>query len=60
MENKERIIKTLKNFGKLPTSRIAAIVGMNGDRVKDVLDALVKEKRIKKLEETTATYWEVK
>ncbi len=60
MELKERIIKTLKDFGKLPTSRIAGICGMNTDRAKILLEELLKEKKVKKFEETIATYWEKK
>ena len=60
MDLKKRVLKVLNDFGKLPTSRIAAIVGMNGDRAKDILEELVRENKIKKIEETIAIYWELK
>jgi len=56
--NKESTIETLKSFGRLPTSKIAAIVGMNTNRAREVLEELLKEKRVIKYEETLATYWE--
>ncbi len=60
MELKEKIIKTLKDLGKMPTTRIAAIVGMNGDRAKEALEELLEEKKVNRIEETLATYWEIK
>lgn len=60
MKPKQKILKTLKDFGRLPTSRVAAIVGMNPDRAKEALENLFKEKKIKKIKETVATYWEIK
>ena len=59
MELKNKVIKILKDFGKLPTSRIAAIVGMNTDRAKEILEGLEKENKVKKIRETLATYWEL-
>lgn len=59
MDDKEKAIKTLKDFGKLPTSRIAAIIGSNNEKAKSILEELVKEKKIKKIKETLATYWRV-
>jgi len=58
MENK--ILKALKTYGRLPTSRLGAIVGANYETTIKVLNELEKEKKIKKTEETTATYWELK
>ena len=60
MELKDKILKTLQDFGKLPTSRIAGIVGMNNDRAKEILEELVNKNKIIKIEETVATYWEIK
>ena len=59
MEKEYQILKTLKDFPRLPTTRISAIVGMNPERGKDLLEKLLKEKKIKKIEETLATYWEI-
>lgn len=60
MELKEKTLNTLKNFGKLSTSRVAGIVGMNNDRAKEILEELVNEKKASKIQETVATYWEIK
>jgi len=48
MENKEKILKTLKDFGKLPTARLSAIIGINYYSLKKILKELEKEKLIKK------------
>ena len=55
---KDRILKTLKDFGRIPTSRVAGIVGMNTERARALLEELLKEKKVKKIQETNATYWE--
>lgn len=60
MELKEKTLKTLKDFGKLSTSRIAGIVGMNNDRAREILERLVTENKVNKIQETVATYWEIK
>lgn len=58
--HKERIKKTLKDFGRLPTSRIAGIIGVNTDKAKELLEELLKEKKVQKQKETLATYWSLK
>ncbi len=60
MENKEKILKTLKDFGRTPTARILAICGINYNYGLKELENLEKEKKIKKTKETSATYWEIK
>lgn len=59
MNNKEKILKTLKDFGRMPSSRIRAIVGINYDVFKKLSEELLKENKIIKQQETTATYWEL-
>jgi len=60
-EQKKKIIKILKDFGKLPTARISAIAGINYNYIKKKLGELEKEKIIisNKAGEL-ATYWELK
>lgn len=60
MENKDKIIKTLKDMGKLPSNKIGAICGINYNYLKPLLEELEKEKLIKsqKVGEF-ATYWEI-
>ena len=58
-EQFEKIIEVLKNFGRLPTARLSAIVGINYDYLKPLLEELLLQRRIKKIEETLATYWEI-
>jgi len=58
-EQAEKILEILKSFGKLPTARLSAIVGINYDYLKPLLEELLKNKRIKKIKETLATYWEL-
>lgn len=60
MEKKQEIIKILKEKGKLPTSRIGAIIGVNNQKVKELLEELKQEKKVKELKETLATYWVLK
>lgn len=57
--NKKEVLKILKQKGRLSTTRIAAFVGMNNDRAKMLLEEMEKNKLIKKVEETLATYWEI-
>jgi len=61
LENKkEKIIKTLTDFGKLPTARISAIVGINYYKLKEILEELELENKIIKTEAgELATYWEL-
>lgn len=60
MENKNKILKTLKDMGKLTPSKIGAICGINYNYLKPLLEEMEKAKLIKsqKLGEL-ATYWEI-
>jgi hypothetical protein len=57
---KERILKTLKDFGVLPTSRIMGIIGSNYMSTVLTLDDLEKEEKIVKLKTPSATYWKLR
>ena len=60
METTKKILKTLEDFGRLSTSRVAGIVGMNTDRAREALELLLKRKKVKRFKETVATYWEIR
>lgn len=60
MEDKEKIIKVLKDFGRLPTTRVAGITGLFPPKAKLLLEELLKENKVKMIKETVATYWEIK
>ena len=59
-EQKQEILKWLKQFERLPTSRFMGLLGTHIDNVKILLKELEEEKKIKKVEETNSTYWELK
>lgn len=59
-EAEDKILKTLKDFGRLSTSRIAGIIGIDYNYATKLLEQLNKEKKIKKEEETHSTYWSLK
>jgi len=60
MDNKDKIIKTLKDFGRLPFYRVHAIAGIRADVAAQLLIELVKEKKIIHLEVPSGNYYEVK
>jgi len=59
MKPKERILNFLKDNGKQPTSRISQDTTINYYKVKKLLFELLKEKKVKKIEKNSFTYWEV-
>ena len=59
MKPKDKILKTLNDFGKLPSSKICAIAGVSYAAFKVLSKELLEEGKIKKIEETVATYWEI-
>lgn len=59
MEKRKEVLRVLKKFGRMPTSRIGANVGMSAGRVRVVLEQLHQLGQVKKTEETLATYWEL-
>ena len=59
--NKEiEIIKFLKMNGKASTSKIGNVLGINYWTLLDILEKLVKDNKIKRVEESRGTYWELK
>lgn len=59
MKKEQRILKTLKDFGRLPSTRLANICQLNYLTFLDVAEDLVKKDLIIKIKETIATYWEI-
>lgn len=60
MNQQEKIKKTLTDFGRLSTSRVAGIVGMSHEKVLLILQKMWEDKDIVGEVETTATYWRLK
>lgn len=54
---KENILKYLKELGRLPTTRITALIGSTYNYTKKYLQELKAEKLIIEEKETNATYW---
>ena len=60
-EQKKRILKALKDFGKISSAKISAIAGVNYNYLKILLKELEKEGKIKcEKAGKLATYWELK
>lgn len=59
MNNKDKILKTLKDFGRIPKWRVGAIVGIHPDKAEKLLTELLEEKRVICHKETLSTYWEL-
>ncbi|RLG09564.1 hypothetical protein DRN73_09705 [Candidatus Pacearchaeota archaeon] len=59
MNKKQRILKTLKNFGRLPSTRLANICQLNYLTFNKEADKLCKEGFIIQFKETVATYWQI-
>lgn len=59
MTAKENIIKTLKDFGRLSTTRIASLNAIDYNYCSTLLSELKKEKKVVEKKETIATYWEL-
>lgn len=60
MKDKEKIIKTLRDFGTLPTGRLAAIVGMNYHKAVNLLQVMWEEGTIKGDVQSNQTLWTLK
>ena len=59
-DKKVVIVETLAHFGKLPTTRLSAITGINYVYIKKVLKELLEEKVVKCSKAgDLATYWEL-
>lgn len=59
INKKQRILKTLKDFGRLSSTRLANICQMNFDDFNKEAEKLCKEELIIKFKETVATYWQI-
>lgn len=59
MEDEQKILKTLNDFGRLPSSRLSAIIGINYSYLLPILQKMNDSRKVRKIEETTATYWEI-
>jgi len=57
---KEDILKFLKQFGRMPTSKIGVLVGCDSKSVLKYLEELLEEDKVIKEEETNAMYWKIK
>lgn len=59
-EKKEEVIKWLKEFKRLSSSRFVGLLGLDYISVKKLLEELEKEKKIIKEVETNSIYWRLK
>lgn len=59
MNQTTKILNTLEKFGRMPSSRISNFLGMDYETFKKYSEVLLKEKKVKKIVETNATYWEI-
>jgi len=60
MDNKIKILTSLRDFGRLPSNKICAIAGINYDYFKDEIKELLKDKLVSEEKAgELATYWEI-
>ena len=57
MDKDEQVIKWLKEFKRLAYSRFIGLLGVEYDKVKEILESMESRGLIKRQEETNATYW---
>jgi len=57
---KEEILKWLKTFKRISTTRIMGIIGLNQQYTKKYLEEMENEGKIIREKETNATYWRKK
>lgn len=57
MEKKELILNYLKRFKRMPTSKIAVLIGLPYKNTLKLLEELNNENEVVKIKETNATYW---
>lgn len=60
MTAKEKILKTLNDFGSLSSSRIAGIIGIDYNYAIKLLEELLSENEISKIETPNSIYWRTK
>lgn len=59
-DKKTEILKQLKRFKRMPTSKIGVLIGLPFSNTKRYLEELEKENKVKKIVETNSTYWELR
>jgi len=59
MDKTKDIVMFLRTSGRASTARIAAAIKANQWMAERYLEALMKEGRVRRKEETRATYWEL-
>jgi len=59
-EKREIILKWLKQFERLPTSRFVGLTGWAYDIIKKILEDMESEGILIKEEETNSSYWRMK
>ena len=59
MEAKEKIINTLKDLGQLSTSRIAGSIGIDYNYATQLLNELLSENLVEKIETPNSKYWKL-
>lgn len=59
-QEKQKVLTTLLNYGRLPAYRIAGAVGINTHKCLRLLYELEQEGKIIKEEETISTYYRLK
>ena len=60
MNDKEKVLKTLKDFGELSTGRLASIIGMNYYKALPLLQEMWEQKLIVGNVEAKRTIWKLK
>lgn len=56
-DKKEEILKWLKEFKRLSSSRFVGLLGLDYSYIKKLLEELENENKIIREEETNSTYW---
>ncbi len=59
-KKEDKVIKTLMDHGRLPTGRLASIVGLGYNQAIELFQTMWEEKKIVCDVETIATYWRLK
>jgi len=59
-EKREIIIRWLREFVRLPTSRFVGLTGWSYDSIKKILEDMETEGLIIRDEETNSSYWRLK
>ncbi len=60
MNDREKILKTLKDFGEVSTGRLAAIIGMNYYKATLLLQKMLEEEEIVERQGGISRFWRLK